>query len=165
MNAGADFSPCRAYRYRLWRLWSTAKLPVVYLMLNPSTADATQTDQTLLRCEERARRWGYGGVVLVNLFALTATDPRVMKAHPHPVGPDNDAAILDAASRSPLIVAGWGNHGTHRGRAAEVAALLGHHGHDLHALRVTKSGQPQHPLYLPYGLTPQEFHYPTRRPS
>lgn len=147
----ATYSPCKRYRYTLSRTWGAAPedggrhLP--FLMLNPSTATEYALDPTLRRCKFFAEREGYDGMVVLNLFAFRATDPRVMKAQDDPVGPGNDAAILDAASRSDLVVAAWGAHGTHRGRAAHVVQLL--QGATLVRLGApTKDGHPRHPLYL-----------------
>lgn len=155
MNIGADFSLDRAYRYRLWRLWNEKLKPLVFVMLNPSTATETENDQTAERCERRARAGDYGGVLVVNLFALCATDPSVMKRHPEPVGRDNDAAILTAAAEAGCIVMAYGNHGRHQGRGAAVEAMLRRAGHRLHHLGLTKYDCPQHPLYVGYDVLPQ----------
>jgi len=156
-ETGANFSPCRTWRYRLWRRWSDAR-PITMLMLNPSTADEEDNDPTVERCERRARACGYGGLTVLNIFAFCATDPKVMKAAPDPIGPSNDDAIravLAGVARArlegfsaPLICAGWGAHGSHRGRDRQIANMAINAGADLHCLAVTKSGQPGHPLYL-----------------
>lgn len=149
--SGATYSPCKRYRYTLSRTWGRAEsdggrhLP--FLMLNPSTATEFVLDPTLRRCKFFAEREGYDGMVVLNLFAFRATDPRVMKAQDDPVGPDNDDAIVEAAARSDVIVAAWGAHGTYRGRDAHVLALL----EDANLVRLgdpTKDGHPRHPLYL-----------------
>jgi hypothetical protein len=96
LETGADFSPCRAYRYRLWRRWSDG--PALNVIgLNPSTADEATDDPTIQRLTHRAREWGYPGLVMTNLFALRSTDPRALKVAAGPFGPQNDAAILSAA--------------------------------------------------------------------
>lgn len=154
---GAGFSTCGQYRYNLWRIWDRTRKPLSYCMLNPSTADAEKDDPTVARCSERARRLGYGGVVVVNLFALRSTDPRALYKHYDPVGPDNDPAILAAASECDLICA-WGNHGKLRGRAAQVLTMLRASGLPALALRVSKDGHPSHPLYLSYDLEPVPYH-------
>ena len=118
--------------------------------LNPSTADETQDDPTIRRCQGFARDWGYGGLVMANLFAFRATDPAVMKQAADPVGPDNDEHLLQLASTCPLVVAAWGTHGQHLGRDHQVRELTP----NLHCLRLTKEGYPGHPLYLPKSLTP-----------
>lgn len=152
-DRGAVFSDCDAYRYRLWRTWDARKPPLVFCMLNPSTATAEQDDPTIARCTERARRLGYGGLEVINLFGLRSTDPKALYGHADPVGPDNDSAILSAAERGNLICA-WGNHGKLRGRDKAVLKLLRIAGLPALALKVSKDGHPSHPLYLPYDLEP-----------
>ena len=152
--AGADFSPCRTWRYKLWRTWDARKGFTMFLMLNPSTADEAKNDPTVERCQRYAIRWGYGGLIVCNLFAYRATAPAAMKAAGDPVGPGNDAAILECAARSAIIVCAWGNHGSHLGRSGHVKAMLSEAGHALHCLTVTGRGEPGHPLYLRKDLMP-----------
>ncbi len=138
---GATFSPCRRYRYLLWRIWQPEKSVCLFIMLNPSTADESANDPTVAKCIRYAQRWGCGGIQVCNLFAFRATlEPAVMKASANPVGPDNDRFILDAAQKAGIIVCAWGNHGDHM--------KLQFHGFDPLCLRVTKPGEPEHPLYL-----------------
>ncbi|WP_374662190.1 DUF1643 domain-containing protein [Inhella sp.] len=150
MQRGADISRCGRYRYALWRTWSSTGGVVMFVGLNPSTADATQDDPTLRRCMAFARSWGFGGLVMTNLFAWRATDPRELLAAHDPVGPRNDAALRLHHARSSCTVAAWGAQGTHQGRHQVVRAMLPH----LHCLRLTKDGHPAHPLYLPASLRP-----------
>jgi hypothetical protein len=147
----AEFSRCRQYRYWLQIAWGGPKR-VNFLMLNPSTADEIANDPTVERCERRARAWGYGGLIVTNIFAYRATDPRVMRAQGDPVGPANDAYIRTAAAMSDLVICAWGAHGTYRGRSVEVRRIVEQF--EPHALRVSKGGEPCHPLYLPYELEP-----------
>jgi hypothetical protein len=144
----AVFSPDGAYRYMLSRIWGTEP-PTVFVMLNPSTADAAADDPTIRRCLGFARRWGSGGLVVLNLFALRATDPRVMLAHPQPVGERNDAVFEAVTSMHAYRwVAAWGVNGTHQGRDARVRELLAGEGVRLRCLNRTRDGHPQHPLYV-----------------
>lgn len=154
IDTGATFSECGAYRYRLWRIWDET-LPVVnFILLNPSTADATKNDPTVERCQRRASMWNYGGLVVTNLFAFRATDPEKMKAAPDPVGPENDSHLVLEADRCGLIVCGWGVLGTHRRRSEFVVKdLLAPF--RLHCLFQSKNGEPCHPLYLAYDLKPK----------
>ncbi|MCE5309679.1 MAG: DUF1643 domain-containing protein [Acidobacteriales bacterium] len=152
-STGATFSPCRKYRYTLWRQWGAAPC-CMFLMLNPSTADEIANDPTVERCERRARDWGYGGLMVCNIFAYRATDPRDMKAADDPIGPENDVAILDSAKRAGIVVCAWGNHGAHRNRDVDVRQMLRLERIKLHYLKLAKTGQPCHPLYLPYTLSP-----------
>jgi hypothetical protein len=119
-------------------------------MLNPSTADELRLDPTCARARAYAERWGYGALVVTNIFAFRETDPDRMKAARDPVGPGNDAAILRAARECALVVCAWGNHGAFRERSARVKALL--EGKKLHVLRLNAGGEPAHPLYLPGSL-------------
>jgi hypothetical protein len=131
-------------------------------MLNPSTADETQNDPTVERCERRARMWGYGGVEVYNVFAFRATDPEDMKAQVDPVGPDNDIWIADFArkSRATLAIGAWGNHGGHNNRAQEVVDILRRNNADVKALKMNASGNPKHPLYIGYKQAPIPFLIP-----
>lgn len=115
-------------------------------MLNPSTADARRDDPTVRRCIGFARDWGYGGIEVVNIFALRATDPRELRSARDPIGPRNDAFILRAAAGSPVVVA-WGIHGALGDRGVLALKLFGARSRLL-ALGRTRSGAPRHPLYL-----------------
>ena len=92
-DSTAVYSPCERYRYLLTRTWDRAGPKALFVMLNPSTATELQNDPTVERCERRARALGFGAFRVTNIFAFRATDPRVMRADPDPVGPGNDAAI------------------------------------------------------------------------
>lgn len=156
-SAGARFSACRRWRTLLWRSWDANRPVANFLMLNPSTADETVLDPTCARARDYAQRWGYGALLVTNLFAWRATDPRAMRGAADPVGAGNDGAILRAAREARLVVCAWGNHGAHLGRSAHVRGLLRAAGIALHVLRVNGNGEPAHPLYLPARLTPQRW--------
>jgi hypothetical protein len=121
-------------------------------MLNPSTADEVKLDPTCSRARDYAERWGYGALIVTNVFGWRATDPDDMKAAKDPVGPGNDAAIVRAARESAIVVCAWGNHGAFLERSAQIRNLL--EGVKLHSLRVNANGEPAHPLYLPGKLKP-----------
>ena len=149
--SGATFSRCRKWRYLLWRRWGEG--PVAnFLMLNPSTADEVKLDPSCTRARVYAQKWGFGALIVTNIFGWRATDPDEMKASRDPVGRGNDRAILNAAVESALVVCAWGNHGEHLGRADAALRLLRTERIPLHALRVNNSGHPAHPLYLPGSL-------------
>lgn len=144
----AHISPCGLYRYRLTREWSdTAPLP--FVMLNPSTADADLDDPTIRRCMGFARREGAGGIVVVNQFAFRATDPDALRTAADPHGPENDAALAEAAREAAAagmpIVCAWGTHG---GRSNRHITIIQASGVRLVCLGVTKDGHPRHPLYV-----------------
>lgn len=155
VESDALLSPCGTYRYVLRRTWDHSGEVVNFLMLNPSTADATVDDPTIRRCIRYARDWGYGGLVVTNLYALRATDPRDLWKHPAPIGPENDHHVIREAHDARLIVCAWGEHGAKNGRAENVLWQL-----DLEAitamrcLKQNRSGQPVHPLYQPASALP-----------
>jgi hypothetical protein len=155
--SGAKFSDCRRWRYLLWRAWDGEAPVANFLMLNPSTADEVKLDPSCTRARRYAERWGYGALLVTNLFAWRATDPDEMKVVTDPVGAANDRAILEAARSASLVVCAWGNHGAHLGRSAAVLRKLKRSGVKLHFLRMNGAGEPAHPLYLPASLQPQRF--------
>lgn len=154
MKNTARLSRCRRYRYALWRTWDDTLPRVLFIGLNPSTADETSDDPTLVRCMNYAKAWGYGGVCTGNLFAFRATDPRDMKrAHRDgldPLGPENDRWLEKLAAEAELAVAAWGNDGAWLDRSAQVRKLLP----ELHCLKLNRSGEPAHPLYQKADLLP-----------
>ena len=150
----AVLSPCRVFRYELWRRWSDAPA-CVFVGLNPSTADETNDDPTIRKCVGYAKRWGYGSLCMVNLFAFRATLPKDMLAAADPVGPENDDTLKRLAHDAGIIIAAWGNDGGHLGRDKAVMAMLP----ALHALKQNKDGSPAHPLYLRGDVMP----YPLNR--
>ena len=152
--AGATFSACRRWRYLLWRRWDEAKPVANFLMLNPSTADEHQLDPSCTRARDYAERWGYGALIVTNLFAWRATDPADMKRAGEPVGRSNNQAILRSARQSGVVVCAWGNHGAHLERSTRVKQHLARAGVALHVLRLNANGEPAHPLYLPGTLRP-----------
>jgi hypothetical protein len=159
-TSSASFSPDKVYRYTLHRTWG-AEPPVVFVMLNPSTADAFRLDPTVRRCTQFARDWGAGGLVVLNIFALRSTDPKgLYDAERDPVGPLNDQVFLSLPRDEPMhlpIVCAWGAHGGLDGRGPEVAGILLGRGLTLTSLGQTKNGHPKHPLYLKGDTQPSEF--------
>ena len=153
-DSGARFSPCRRWRYLLWRRWDPARPVANFLMLNPSTADEFKLDPSCTRARVYAERWGYGALIVTNIFGWRATDPDEMKAVRDPVGHGNDRAILRAARESALVVCAWGNHGAHLGRSSYVRKILEKAGIEARVLRMNAGGEPAHPLYLPARLRP-----------
>jgi hypothetical protein len=150
-RSGAKFSRCRKWRYLLWRRWADGPA-ANFLMLNPSTADEVKLDPSCTRARLYAERWGFGALIVTNLFGWRATDPDEMKAARDPVGLQNDNAILKAAKEADLVLCAWGNHGAHLGRSKQVLELLSRNKASLHVLRMNACGEPAHPLYLPGAL-------------
>jgi hypothetical protein len=153
----ATYSPCETYRYVLTRVWNPTGPRALFVLLNPSTATELQNDPTVERCERRARALGFGAFRVTNIFAFRATDPRVMRAAPDPVGSANDAAILDGANWADRIICAWGSHGAHLGRGAAVTQLLRATGRPLWHLGLTQAGAPKHPLYIGYDRPPEPW--------
>ncbi len=154
VHQGATFSPDRAYRYGLWRVWDEARPRVGFVMLNPSTADETKLDPTLRRVLGFAQAWGFGGFEVANIFALRSTDPKALYGAEDPVGPENDAQLDAFAARCAKVVAGWGVHGRLLWRGDAVQRRFANAGRPLHVLKLSQGGHPMHPLYLPGALTP-----------
>jgi hypothetical protein len=149
--------PAREYRYLLTRIWDPAVAPLVFLMLNPSTADALEDDPTIRRCTSFAKREQAGGVVVVNLFGLRSTDPRALLHHPDPVGRHNDVFVRQAVSMASTVIAAWGAAGVTGNRGQEVTEALTARGVALRCLGRTSTGQPRHPLYLPKGAVLESY--------
>jgi hypothetical protein len=154
-KSDAVLSPCRLYRYTLTRVWEPALPVTCWVMLNPSTADAGTDDPTIRRCVNFSHGWGHGGIVVVNLYALRATDPRELLKVADPVGPENDQAIEDACAGNFTVVA-WGAKAK-RDRVKRVKGLLFDTALDVGCLGLTKEGHPRHPLYVPAAQALQKF--------
>jgi hypothetical protein len=161
-QATATFSRCRRYRYALTRRWDTDLPMAMFLMLNPSTADAFRLDPTIRRCIGFARAWHAGGLLILNLFGLRSTDPQVLRSAPDPIGPDNDRAIAwwfsaDAEPLEPVIVA-WGADAVIGDRAAAVLRLLAARHVRPQCLGTTQEGHPRHPLYVAASTATTDYH-------
>lgn len=141
----AVLSPCGRYRYSLTRTFFTGRGRVLFVMLNPSTADAETDDPTIRRCIGFARKWGFQRLDVANLFAWRATDPQELRRAIDPVGPENDRRLMMLSSCADAVIAAWGAQGSYRNRATEVLGLL--EGTVEH-LGLTRQGHPKHPLYL-----------------
>lgn len=149
---GATLDPTERYRYTLHRVWDRRMPQAVWVMLNPSTADADRDDPTIRKCIVFTRAWGCGGMCVVNLYALRATDPKALLADPDPVGLDNDNHIQTALQGAGLVLAAWGSlHPRLRWRAS---AVTGRAGLALHHLGLNGDGTPRHPLYVPGATVP-----------
>ena len=148
LDNDCHFSPDRRHRYTLVHRWNPlfGDRLILWIGLNPSTADEARLDPTLTRIRTFSQREGYDGFLMANLFALRTPYPEEMMAAPDPVGPENDAALLAAAARCERVVAAWGAGGFFQERALAVAQLLS--GHKLWCLGVTQTGDPRHPLYV-----------------
>ena len=150
----AIFSECEKYRYSLTREWDSSKEKILFLLLNPSTADAEHDDPTIRRCTNYAKLWGYGGLYIGNIFAFRATEPTVMRKQSDPIGPLNNGFILMLHKQAAITVAGWGSNGSFLNREAYIKRLLKS---NIYYLKLTKDGHPGHPLYLKKDLKPIKY--------
>lgn len=163
MDSNAIISSDGRYRYKLGRYWTQRKAPLVWIMLNPSTADAEKDDHTIRRCISFAKRWGFGGIEVYNLFALRSRHPTSIEMADDPVGPENDDWLKAAARSGRKIVAAWGACRTLRQsqRAAHVMKLLVRFRNAFPvSLGVTKTGDPRHPLYVRADALPRPLPCP-----
>jgi hypothetical protein len=182
VHAGAEISKCGKYRYRLWREWRGFATDdnwhrmgdgkddldgagnrmgwpksVVFVMLNPSTADGEIDDPTIRRCVGFAKSWGYDRLEVINLFAYRATSPADLLALGHdddPVGIDNQRHVSIALDDAGLVVCAWGVHGAHLCQDETTLGWIHDQDCQTWALKLTKNGHPSHPLYLPAHLQP-----------
>jgi hypothetical protein len=147
----AYFSPCRTWRYSLMRELGPplGGGTVVFIGLNPSTADERRDDPTIRRCIGFARSWGFARLKVLNLFALRATKPAALLAADDPVGPENDSIIYEELGVADLVVCAWGAF-PNGGRSADVLQLVA----APHCVGVTKNGSPRHPLYVRASANP-----------
>ena len=146
----AGFSRCGDYRYWLRRCWDTQRPQCAFIGLNPSTADAQLDDPTLRRCIGFAQDWGFGSLLLVNLFSYRCTDPRHLKRASDPIGSGTSGWIRRAELESKLVVVAWGNGGLFLNRGKNVLNKLDR----PHCLGTTRQGMPRHPLYCPRHTPP-----------
>lgn len=155
----AEFSPCETYRYTLTRQWSDGPC-VAFLMFNPSTATAELDDPTIRKCIGFARRWGYGRLVILNLYAIRGTDPRTPSRAVDPIGPMNDYWIMESCKEAREVICAWGcaqHMPTIVSRMMRVLSLLGLHGNRVSCLGYRKDGHPRHPLMLSYDTKIEGF--------
>ena len=144
----AHISKCRRYRYVLTREFG-GESTCLFIMLNPSTADADHDDPTIRRCIGFAKREGFDRLEVVNLYAFRSTSPSTLFTAPDPVGPDNISEIREALGRADMVIAAWGNNANGDAyQAGEVVALIERSGRPVKCFGLTKQGQPKHPLYL-----------------
>lgn len=152
MRAGAEFSEDRKYRYVLWRIWDAKKPLVMFIGLNPSTANEVEADPTIRRVIRFATDWGYGGFYMMNLFAIVSSKPEILITDPNPVG-DNDRWLGEIAAKCDRIIFAWGVFKQASVRRLEVAAMFP----GAYCLKKTKDGHPWHPLYVKADVEPILF--------
>lgn len=156
MVMGATLSPCGKYRYQLWRVWNPKLPKCLFLMHNPSTADAFIEDPTIRRCINFAKDWGYGGIYVGNLSPYRATDPKDLLKTSQPLIPwENCDHLYQMTLECQIHVLAYG---------VPVKGILTEQYKDFisaianwHYLKLTKDNYPCHPLYLKRELTPQQL--------
>jgi hypothetical protein len=161
VTSRAYYSPCERYRYGLERVWGQGP-SLLYVMLNPSTADERRNDPTIERCQRRAVQLGFGAMRIANLFAWRATRPEDLRKARTPVGSENDALLRAWHDEADMTLAAWGVHGALMGRGPALAAALPG---ALHHLGLTRDGHPRHPLYVSYQTTPAPWPGAERYPA
>ena len=150
MHNECEFSTDRKYRYTLKHIWDSTKDNIVFIGLNPSTADENKLDPTLRRIRGFASSWGYGSFTMLNAFAFRATNPSDMKSQDDPIGPENNSWIKLVCGSSDISIACWGVNGAFMNRGEQIRRMLD----KLYYIKLTKDGYPSHPLYLKKDLTP-----------
>lgn len=146
---GAKFSDCGKYRYVLWRNWDNSKPKVMFIGLNPSTANETYNDPTIRRVIGFAKSWGFGGMAMLNLFAIVSPDPKVLATSQDPVG-DNDGYLETFGTVADTIVFAWGSFREAKDRAVVVSKMFP----NAICLKKSAAGNPWHPLYVPANVEP-----------
>lgn len=144
----AVISDCGRYRYRLTRRWGPGGT-LAFVMLNPSTADATVDDPTIRRCVGFARRDGFDAVEVVNLFAFRATKPLDLLLAGDPTGPENLQTLEAVLGTARRVIAAWGAFRFAQEQAKLVGRLCAGLNQPLYALKINRDGSPGHPLYIP----------------
>ena len=155
MEKKAIISKDKIYRYKLSRTWDSTKPTILFIGLNPSIANENVDDPTITRCINFAKDWGYGTLLMANLFAFRSTYPKDIYLIDDPIGKDNDHYILECVKQSDLIIACWGNNGTYMNREKVITELVP----NLYCLQKNKNGTPHHPLRLPRNIDPVPFNF------
>jgi hypothetical protein len=147
VSSNAIFSECSKYRYTLSRIWDEDEPICVFIGLNPSTADIQYNDPTLNRCMRSAMDWGFGSLIMLNIFAYRSTDPKGLYTQEDPIGKYNNKYLIEIVSKADIIIAAWGTHGEYLNRGNNVIEMLSSI-KKLHCLDINKNGTPKHPLYI-----------------
>lgn len=167
MDKGAVISNNKKYRYSLRRIWDDSKPKIMFIMLNPSTADADLDDPTIRRCIGFAKSWGYGGIHIGNLFAYRSTNPKNLLSEKDPIGKHNKVFLDSMSMACEKVVCAWGN-------SLIVNTLFKKTGKDylplkgiknLHYIDLCNDGTPKHPLYLKSDLLLKDYDFNLNYPK
>ncbi len=159
VEKSAIMSRCGHYRYLLSRNWDGSLPIVAFIGLNPSTADHRNDDPTTRVCINYAKRWGYGGLFLANLFSYRSTDPDNLYSVDDPIGPRADRYLSQIVKEADLVICCWTSRGALMGRDREVYRKIP----DPHCLAILGDGSPGHPLYKSALLKPMRYERSERR--
>lgn len=147
MNKGAVISDCGNYRYSLSRVWDVQLPMLLFIMLNPSTADDKEDDRTISRCIDFAKSWGYGGFYVGNLFAYRTKEPKILKGYFKAggdiIGPENMQHIKAMSIECRAVVFAWGTSGSLNNQDTKIVSMFP----NAMCIKRTKKGFPIHPLY------------------
>ena len=169
LRSDAVFSADGMYRYVLTRAWNDSSPTALFMLLNPSTADERANDPTVRRLMDFARRWGAGGITLLNLFGLRSTYPDALKYARDPVGPEWDCRVREVIEQEihnqrpepATIICGWGTNGNLFSRSEEVAQFLrwyvDHDDLQVTCLDHNSNLEPKHPLYVRKTVVPEPW--------
>jgi hypothetical protein len=158
IEKGAIISECKRYRYQLWRIWDRTQPKVLFIMLNPSTANAEKDDPTIKRCISFAKSWGYGGLYVGNLFAYRSTDPKGLLVAEDIGGTDGLNHWIQMSNLSESVICAWGNSSLIQ-KLKPRLELLKTLDKPLFCIQTSKDGTPKHPLYLKMKQKPIPFHF------
>lgn len=149
----ASISNCQQYRYRLGRIFGDGP-ELMFIMVNPSTADADVDDQTIKKCMGFAKANGFGSILVGNKFAYRSTDVKKLREVKDPIGPDNDEHLKAMMARATMVVVGWGQLAklpeSLRGRWKDVVRIADEAGHRLHTIGTNADKHPKHPQMTGY---------------
>lgn len=153
-NNGAYFSKCRKYRFALWRIWDDSKPLIMFIGLNPSTANEHEPDPTIKRVTKFAYKWGYGGFYMMNCFAFVTAYPKEL-FKPYAEIEENDRWLKLISERCSEIIFAWGTFEAAKYRAEELCEMFP----NGKALVVNKDGSPRHPLYVKGDIVPKKYNF------
>ncbi|MEA1011135.1 DUF1643 domain-containing protein [Bacillus cereus] len=162
MESMALFDDSKTYRYSLERIWDPHKERVLFIMLNPSSANQDSEDATSKRCFNFAKGLGFGSLEIVNLFAYIATNREelLQVSKEDAIGPENENHVIRALNRADMVIAAWGENCKYHNRHKDIHELF--QGYHLHCLGKTRDGFPRHPLYLSKDSQPMDYIKPER---
>jgi hypothetical protein len=153
INSDAIFSEDRKHRYALFREWDLSKPSLMFIGLNPSTADEKADDPTIRRCIGFAKRWGFGKLIVANLFSFRTPSPKELFRSENPVRKENDYWLERLSREAQKVILAYGNQGKFKNRHGEILKII----ESPYCIQKSKTGMPMHPLYLRYTKEPVKF--------